>query len=115
MNNFNSVILFIYFSINNVLFSITNLNGEVLAFFTVGTKRTKGIRKINLTTLKSTSSLINKNLKKNQIHIKIRGFSKFKRLTLKLLFKIIEAKILSFCDLTSLPHNGIRNKKNRRV
>nr|YP_011017647.1 ribosomal protein S11 [Campylaephora kondoi]WQF69470.1 ribosomal protein S11 [Campylaephora kondoi] len=115
MYNFNTLILSIYFSNNNVLFSFTNLKGELLYFVTAGSKKTKGTQKISLTTLKIVIFTITKKIHFNRLHIKVKGFSKFKRLTLKLLLKNFEFKVLSFCDLTMLPHNGVKVCKKRRV
>nr|YP_011017840.1 ribosomal protein S11 [Pseudoceramium tenerrimum]YP_011017849.1 ribosomal protein S11 [Pseudoceramium tenerrimum]WQF69716.1 ribosomal protein S11 [Pseudoceramium tenerrimum]WQF69725.1 ribosomal protein S11 [Pseudoceramium tenerrimum]WQF69752.1 ribosomal protein S11 [Pseudoceramium tenerrimum]WQF69761.1 ribosomal protein S11 [Pseudoceramium tenerrimum] len=110
-----SLILFIYFSNSNVIITVTNITGNTLYFLPIGLKRIKGVRKINLTALKTNLLLLHRLIPQNFLHIKIKGLSKFKRLTLKLLTKLFENKILSLCDLTALPHNGNRKRKKRRV
>lgn len=115
MNLQQSLILFISFSNNNILFNITNLKGQSLFFLSTGKTKVKGIRKITLTTLKSSISLLSKLIKQSSLHVKIRGVTKFKRITLKLLFKTLNNKVLSFCDLTSFPHNGTKFSKPRRI
>ena len=116
LNNKNQTfILYIHFSNNNILFNLTKLNGDSIYFTTVGSKKTNGIRKINLTTLKSSILVLSTVLRSSKIHILVKGLTKFKRITLKLVVKVTNTKILSFCDVTSLPHNGVKKSKNRRI
>nr|YP_011017785.1 ribosomal protein S11 [Pseudoceramium inkyui]WQF69631.1 ribosomal protein S11 [Pseudoceramium inkyui] len=110
-----SLILFICFSNSNIIITVANITGNSLYFLPIGLKRIKGVRKINLTSLKANLLKLSKLTAQNSLHVKIKGLSKFKRLTLKLLIKLFENKILSLCDLTTLPHNGNRKKKKRRV
>nr|AHX02436.1 ribosomal protein S11 [Ceramium japonicum] len=115
MNNSKTLILFIYFSTNNILFTITDLKGNTKWQQTTGIRKVKGTRKISLVSIKFILALVAKFLLFKKIHIKIRGIAKFKRIVLKLIFKSISTTILSFCDLTKLPHNGTKKTKFRRV
>ena len=115
MKNCNAYILFIHFSPSNILFSLTKLNGEVLKFFSVGSYKTAGVKKISLTSIKTVVSNVTQFIRNMSIHVKCRGSSRFKRLLVKSICKTPRVKILSLCDITAFPHNGVRKSKARRV
>nr|WQF69679.1 ribosomal protein S11 [Ceramothamnion sp.]WQF69688.1 ribosomal protein S11 [Ceramothamnion sp.] len=115
MNLQKTFILFIYFSYNNIFFNITDLKGNTIWYFSTGFKKTKGTRKISLISIKSGITLLTNVLTSKKIHIKIWGFTKFKKVVLKLVLKSLNTMVLSFCDLTNLPHNGTKKTKFRRV
>ena len=119
MMNFNSksLILSILFTSNNVLFTLTNLHGDVFYWTSVGMYKQKGVKKLTTTSLTLTAKLILQQIKFlrcNFIHLKLKGFKKNKKSILKY-FKTSSLNILSISDFTSLPHNGCKNKKIKRL
>lgn len=115
--NSKSLILSILFTSNNILFTLTNLYGEVIYWVSTGSYKQKGTKKLTLTVLiLAVKSIVNylTHLKCNFIHLKIKGFKKNKKSILKY-FSSKNLNILSISDLTSLPHNGCKNKKSRRL
>nr|YP_009515524.1 ribosomal protein S11 [Montagnia macrospora]AVK39488.1 ribosomal protein S11 [Montagnia macrospora] len=115
MKTYNSYILFIHFSTSNILFSITNLKGELIKTLSTGTYKTSGVKKISLTSLKTAISSVTRILRYSSIHVKCRGLSRFKRLLIKSILKSPKLKVLTLCDVTVSPHNGVRKSKVRRV
>nr|YP_011017670.1 ribosomal protein S11 [Centroceras gasparrinii]WQF69493.1 ribosomal protein S11 [Centroceras gasparrinii] len=115
MQKYNSLLLSITLTNNNILLNLVNLEGKTLIFSSVGTLKIKGTKKITITSLKMLIKNLSTQLQYSKIHIKIKGLSKYKRFFLKLLLKSAKFEILSFCDLTSLPHNGVRKNKVRRI
>nr|APC24928.1 ribosomal protein S11 [Gracilariophila oryzoides] len=114
-NNIKSVILVIIFTSNNILYTLTNIEGEVLFWTSAGLKRTRGTKKITLTTIVSSIKIILaylNNVKIKYIHLKFKGFDKNKKIVLKYL-KQSTLNILSITNNSMLPHNGCK-KTNRR-
>nr|AHX02552.1 ribosomal protein S11 [Sebdenia flabellata] len=112
-----SIIITILFTSSNILYSVTDLDGKVICWSSVGSKKIKGTKKITLPNLTLTSKLIInciKNLGYNFLHIRLKGFKKNKKTILKY-FKTSTLNILSICDNTPLPHNGCKKRKVRRI
>nr|YP_011017576.1 ribosomal protein S11 [Antithamnionella miharai]WQF69351.1 ribosomal protein S11 [Antithamnionella miharai]WQF69376.1 ribosomal protein S11 [Antithamnionella miharai] len=107
-------ILHILFTSNNIFFTNTN-SGKVFFSKSIGVFRSKGVKKINLTSLKSLLNVISRFISKEKIFCKIKGYSKYKRLVLKLLLSNPKIRIQGFYDLTNLPHNGCKRSKLRRI
>nr|AHX02506.1 ribosomal protein S11 [Schimmelmannia schousboei] len=117
IKNKKSIILTILFTSNNIFYTLTKLNGEVLFWTSVGSKKLKGTKKITVTTITlAMNSILNfvNEFKCNNIHIKFKGFNKNKRLAMKYL-KQTSLNILSISDLTAMAHNGCRLSKMRRI
>lgn len=111
-----SAILLINTTNTNILFVLTSLEGQILLSISTGKFKTKGAKKVTLTTIKLCFLQLNQALSQRfKIHIKFKGFSKHKRLLLKLFTKNINYPILSFCDTKAVPHNGVKSSKVRRV
>lgn len=112
-----SIILIILFKPTNLFCIVTDLKGDVLFWTSSGILNIKGTKKLIpstiVYTLKYVINLFYKN-KYKYIHIKIKGFNKNKKSILKV-FKNTFLNILSICDLKSLPHNGCKKPKRRRI
>nr|ANH09508.1 ribosomal protein S11 [Coeloseira compressa] len=112
-----TTILFLVVSTSNIFYTITDLNGRVIYWTSVGKYKIKGTKKLTTTSLLNS---INKILNFLQllncfyIHVHFKGTKKNKKLVLKYL-KLNFFTILSICDSTSLAHNGCRLKKIRRL
>lgn len=117
MPTYYSAILFVTLTSSNVLFSLTSLDGKKLILsVTTGHFKVKGSKNVTLLTLKSCFSFLNQNLSTYySVHIKLKGVNKNKRLIIKLLTKLLNFPILTFCDVTHKPHNGTKWRKIRRV
>lgn len=111
------VILSILFTSNNVIYSITDISGDVLFWTSLGFKRIKGTKKMNTTllisVLKKVKEFIN-SLDCKYIFIKVKGFNKNKKFILKLLKYNFPMMCLLY-EKTSHPHNGCKKMKKRRV
>nr|YP_010888150.1 ribosomal protein S11 [Fushitsunagia catenata]WJJ67927.1 ribosomal protein S11 [Fushitsunagia catenata] len=117
MFNPKSLILSVLFTSNNVLFTLTNLHGDVFYWTSTGSYKQKGVKKLTSTSLSLAVKIILqqlKHLKYNFVHLKLKGFKKNKKIILRH-FKTSNLNILSVSDFTSLPHNGCKNKKPRRL
>lgn len=109
-----TLILVIYFNYNNIFFTITNLKGNILTWNSLGFNKLKGTKKINVNSIKNNLKTIMLEFNNNFFHIRVKGFSKYKKLILKNL-KESNLKVLSIYDETSIPHNGCKLIKNRRI
>lgn len=116
-NNKNLIVLSILFTSNNILYSVTQLNGDVLFWTTSGTKKLKGTKKIVSTSITSaikfTANYIS-SLNYKYVYVKIKGFGKSKRTVIKQLNQSF-FNILLISDETSFPHNGCKRSKIRRI
>nr|YP_009511903.1 ribosomal protein S11 [Gracilariopsis longissima]AXI97830.1 ribosomal protein S11 [Gracilariopsis longissima]UAD89932.1 ribosomal protein S11 [Gracilariopsis longissima] len=116
-NNLKSVILVIIFTSNNILYTLTNTEGKVLFWTSAGLRRTKGTKKITLTTIASSIKIILaylNNFKIKNIHLKFKGLDKNKKIVLKYM-KQSTLNILSITNNSMLPHNGCKRTKLRRI
>ena len=120
MINFNyskSLILKVYFTSTNLLFTLTNIQGKVLSWTSTGIWKVKGAKKLTSVTIETAFKKIFKEL--NQLnckflHVELFGFNKNKKAVVKFLrSNLITVKSIS--DKTAYPHNGCRQKKLRRV
>nr|YP_008994217.1 ribosomal protein S11 [Rhodymenia pseudopalmata]AGO19269.1 ribosomal protein S11 [Rhodymenia pseudopalmata] len=117
MKLFKSLILSILFTSNNILYTITDLEGNVVYWTSIGAYKTKGAKKITSTSLISVTKLVAAYLQKLNcrfLHVKLKGFRKNKKTILKYI-KAKDLNILSICDKNSLPHNGCKEQKTRRL
>jgi len=113
-NSNSSLILIISFTSNNVIFSILSLENNKINNFSLGAHKAKGMKKITATSLKLKIDILLNFVGSNKIHLKLIGLNKHKRLVLKLLLKS-NLNIYSFCDLTTIPHNGCKTSKVKRI
>nr|AHX02482.1 ribosomal protein S11 [Riquetophycus sp. HSY-2014a] len=111
------IILTILFTTNNILYALTDLNGKVIFWTSIGSKKTKGIKKTVSTSILAVTKNISNYIQKigyKNLYIKIKGFNKSKKLVIKYLNQSF-LNILLISDETSFPHNGCKKVKNRRV
>lgn len=120
MTNFNyskSLLLKVYFTSTNILFTLTDVKGKTISWTSAGTWKIKGVKKLTLSIIELAlkeifTSLIQLNCK--LLHIELSGFNKNKKTVIKLL-KNTPVLIKSINDKTSNPHNGCKQKKTRRI
>ena len=63
----NSAVLSVFFTKNNILCTLSNLEGKTLMALSVGAKKTKNLKKITNTTLFSSIKALNCKIKKLEI------------------------------------------------
>nr|YP_010944688.1 ribosomal protein S11 [Palisada intermedia]WMC20778.1 ribosomal protein S11 [Palisada intermedia] len=105
--------LFILFSSNNIFITITNSNGKVLLWKSLGYLKVKGLKKLTPSILKNLFHLFDKvDLK---LHIKLKGFNKLKKFLVKDLILLPNINILSLIDDSLQSNNGCKLKNYRRL
>ena len=113
----NTGIIFILFTSNNVLCSLTDIKGKLVSWTSAGSQRSKGLKKsIPIVIYSAITKLANIALNHNilHVHVKFKGLSKSKKSILKAL-NHSSIKLLSIQDVTALPHNGCRNPRKKRL
>lgn len=111
------IIVFISFTKNNTFFSISDSKGQILEWISLGRKCPRGLKKLSFVSSSFVSSLIIKkiiSLGCLNIHLRIRGFNKSKNTIIKF-FKHSLLHFITLNELTSVPYNGCRLKKMRRL
>ena len=102
---------------NNTIITITDLNGNAISWSSAGSTGFKGSRKATpfaaqIASEKATTIALNLGLKTVDILVKGQGLG---RETAIRAVQNIGLEITSITDITSIPHNGCRPPKKRRV
>nr|YP_009511877.1 ribosomal protein S11 [Hydropuntia rangiferina]AXI97754.1 ribosomal protein S11 [Hydropuntia rangiferina] len=116
-NNIKSVILHILFKSNNILCTVSTIEGNTLFWISTGSKKYRGAKKITLTVIISMLKsileyLIKFNIK--NIHLNLNGFNKHKKIVLKY-FRYSFINILSITNNSKFSHNGCKNLKKQYI
>lgn len=112
-----TAILFIYFTRNNILCTITNLQGNTLAWSTAGTKKLKGAKKITISSIHALSKTLSKYSSDRGIltvYVKVKGTNRLKSSFIKSL-KLLNFNILLLQEKLCLPHSGCRKNRIRKL
>nr|YP_009317566.1 ribosomal protein S11 [Gelidium sinicola]YP_009559270.1 ribosomal protein S11 [Gelidium coulteri]AOX49018.1 ribosomal protein S11 [Gelidium sinicola]QBA96117.1 ribosomal protein S11 [Gelidium coulteri] len=112
-----SLVLKILFTSTNILYCLANIQGNVIFWTSAGTQKIKGTKKITSTAIEAILNQLFKKAKAlgySYLHIQLKGFNKNKKFILKF-FKQTKLEILSISDQTSLPHNGCKIRKVKRI
>nr|YP_010199672.1 ribosomal protein S11 [Crassiphycus crassissimus]UAD89580.1 ribosomal protein S11 [Crassiphycus crassissimus] len=116
-NNLKSVRLNILFTSNNILCTVTDIEGKVLFWTSAGSKKTRGTKKVTLTAIITILRLILEHLhqlKIRYVHLSLSGLDKNKKIVLKY-FKQSFLNVLSITNNSMLSHNGCKNPKRRYI
>nr|WCH57930.1 ribosomal protein S11 [Hypnea nidifica] len=116
MYNKKIIILNVIFTWSNILYTITNLKGDVLLWSSVGSYKVSNAKKITTTSIFLSIKDLKTFLRINRINymfLKIKGFSKHKKTVLKY-FKQFCSEIVLIHENMSLPHNGCKRIRIRR-
>ena len=110
-------IFHIHSTFNNTIITITDLEGNTLSWASAGTSGFKGARKstpfaAQMAAEKAIKNALSFDLKKVRVVVKGQGSG---RETAIRVLKKVEITIVSIEDVTSIPHNGCRLPKPRRV
>ena len=116
-NNFTNGIVHIQSTFNNTIVTITNLNGDTIAWASAGSSGFKGARKstpyaAQTASEKAALEALSNGMKSVKILVKGQGSGR------ETAIRAIEGagfEISSIQDITSVPHNGCRPPKRRRV
>jgi len=116
-NNFTNGIVHIQSTFNNTIVTITNLTGDTIAWASAGSSGFKGARKstpfaAQTAAEKAALEAFSTGMKNVEILVKGQGSGR------ETAIRAIEGagfNISSIQDITSVPHNGCRPRKRRRV
>jgi small subunit ribosomal protein S11 len=116
-NSFTNGIVHIQSTFNNTIVTITNLKGDTISWASAGSSGFKGARKstpfaAQTAAEKASMQAFNSGLKNVEILVKGQGSGR------ETAIRAIEKagfEILSIEDITSIPHNGCRPPKKRRI
>jgi len=116
-NSFINGIVHIQSTFNNTIVTITNLNGDTVAWASAGSSGFKGARKstpfaAQTASEKASLEALGNGMKSVKILLKGQGSGR------ETAIRAIEGagfEISSIQDITSVPHNGCRPPKRRRV
>lgn len=110
--------VYISASFNNTLVTVTDENGEALAWGSSGAAGFKGTRKA---TPFAATTAVDKVIKKakeehgvNEVEIYVKGPGPGRDAALRAI-RAAGVKISMIADVTPIPHNGPRPKKKRRI
>lgn len=110
--------IYISASFNNTLVTITNMQGETLAWGSSGASGFKGTRRATpFAATSAVETVINKaktNNGINEVEIYVKGPGAGRDAALRAV-RAAGIKIALIADITPVPHNGPRPKKKRRV
>jgi small subunit ribosomal protein S11 len=109
--------IYIIITSNNVLFTVTNLQGKTLLTYSSGAAQYKNHQKKNSTAINMTAFQLGQNILLKEItdiNIIFKGLKKGRKDALMGLYNS-GLKILGLKDLTPIPHNGCRRQKQRRI
>nr|QYB18998.1 ribosomal protein S11 [Climaconeis cf. scalaris]QYB19155.1 ribosomal protein S11 [Climaconeis cf. scalaris] len=116
-SSFTRGIVHVQSTFNNTIVTITNLTGDTISWASAGSSGFKGARKstpfaAQTAAEKAALEALNSGMKHVEILIKGQGSG---RETAIRAIEEVGFEILSIQDITSIPHNGCRPPKKRRV
>ena len=116
-NSFTSGVVHIQSTFNNTIITITNLTGDTVSWASAGSSGFKGARKstpfaAQTAAEKAALEALNNGIKRVEIFVKGQGSGR------ETAIRAIEGagfQINAIQDITSVPHNGCRPPKRRRI
>ena len=109
--------VYIQATYNNTLVSITDMNGEVIAWSTAGSNRFKGAKKATPYAAQVSSENAANKAKVfglEKVHVIVKGVGSGREQAIRGL-NIAGLAIESLTDVTAIAHNGVRKRRTRRV
>ena len=116
-NNFAKGIVHIQSTFNNTIITITNLVGDTISWASAGSSGFRGARKktpFAAQTAAEKAALEAASTGIKNVHILIKGQGSGRETAIRAI-ESAGFKISSIKDITSVPHNGCRPPKKRRV
>lgn len=116
-NNSITGVVHIQSTFNNTIITITNVTGDTISWASAGSSGFKGTRKstpfaAQMAAEKAALNAFNSGIKSVEIFVKGQGSG---RETAIRAIESVGFEILVIQDLTSVPHNGCRPPKRRRI
>jgi small subunit ribosomal protein S11 len=111
-------IVFVSATFNNTLVTVTDLAGNVIAWSSSGSLGFKGSKKSTpFAAQQAAEDAIAKAMEHGikEVGIKVQGPGGGRETAVKSIGAVEGLKVIWFKDVTSLPHNGCRPPKRRRV
>ena len=110
-------IVHILSTFNNTIVTVTDLNGNTIAYSSAGSNGFKGTRKATpfaaqVAAENAISKALNDGLKK--VEIVIKGLGVGRETAIRAIQKM-DLRVITIKDVTPIPHNGCRPPKKRRV
>lgn len=110
-------VVHIHSTFNNTIVTVTDLNGNTLAYSSAGANGFKGTRKATpfaaqIAAENAITKALDDGLKKVEIVVKGQGVG---RETAIRAIQKMGLRIITIKDVTAIPHNGCRPPKKRRV
>jgi len=115
--NINTAIVHILTTFNNTIITVSNIEGDVIFWSSTGSNGFRGSRKSTSYAAQLTSMEVIKKIKSigiKNISINIEGPGNGRELAIKSLVSN-KVNIISIKDVTSIPHNGCKPSKKRRI
>ena len=110
------IILFVFFTTNNIICTITNFEGKTLMWSTSGINKIIGSKKITTSTVFTLAKKLYNfnNINNSSIYIKLKGVNKVKTNFIKYL-KVLGFNILMIQEKLYLSHAGCKKPKKRKL
>ncbi len=107
----------IHSSFNNIIITLTNMNGEVISWSSAGKKGFRGSKKntpyaAQVASEECSKTAYDLGLRKVKVHVKGPGNGRESAIRA---LATIGIQVTEIVDVTPLPHNGCRPAKRRRV
>ena len=107
----------IHSSFNNIIITLTNMNGEVISWSSAGKKGFRGSKKntpyaAQIASEECSKTAYDLGLRKVKVHVKGPGNGRESAIRA---MATIGIQVTEIVDVTPLPHNGCRPAKRRRV
>lgn len=107
----------IHSSFNNIIVTLTNMNGEVISWSSAGKKGFRGSKKntpyaAQVASEECSKTAYDLGLRKVKVHVKGPGNGRESAIRA---MATIGIQVTEIVDVTPLPHNGCRPAKRRRV
>lgn len=115
--NVTKAIAYVKATFNNTIVTVTDVNGEVLAWDSAGTIGFKGSRKSTPFAAQRAGESVADKIKKlgvREVEVKVKGPGSGRESAVTAL-QANGIRVRGIEDVTPLPHNGCRARKKRRV
>jgi len=110
-------IIFINIQKSNIIITLTDTQGKIIDWFSSGCLGLKGFRKHTPLAAKSLAFTLferTKNFDKKQFKLRVKGHNAVKNVLLKYI-SYQDLNIIDLKDITSLPRNGCKPQKRRKL
>ncbi len=109
--------IYITATFNNTLVTVTDINGQVITWGSAGTAGFKGTRKSTPFAATTSVTQVAEDIRSRgmeRVHVYIKGIGLGRDAAIRAL-KAAGLEVGSIADISPIPHNGCRPRKQRRV